>query len=147
MKTWPKAPVIKETTNYELFEMENNRDISGSNVSKFETLAREDFQFHNNPIIVDKDMRIMDGQHRYLACMNMLAPIYYVIDRKNDSSCEHIFRLNLGGKSHSVADKITMLAGVKGAKYDPYRLALEVWESNDRRFTLPTIAKLYQCIA
>lgn len=38
-----------------------------------------------NPIIVDAELNILDGQHRFEACRELDLPIYFVIDEKADT--------------------------------------------------------------
>lgn len=47
-------------------------------------------KLHITPVIVTKDMEIIDGQHRFLACKNLGLPVYYYIDenfKMQDLAC------------------------------------------------------------
>ena len=61
------------------FDKKNNRLISKSNVkSKKNSIIKFGIA---NPIIVDENLNIIDGQHRFLALMELGRPIPYVINR------------------------------------------------------------------
>lgn len=71
-------PEIKCTIDYSLFKFwDINRRISKkNNLSK--SINDLDLTMFV-PIIVDSKHRIIDGQHRFMACMELNKPIYYVV--------------------------------------------------------------------
>ena len=80
MKT-NESPVIHKTYNYDMFSyIECNRPID--NTRNLEKSIKQCDLTPYNPIIVDTNYRIIDGQHRYKACINLGLPIYYVICRE-----------------------------------------------------------------
>jgi len=69
---------IKVTTNYELFKkLDGNRDVTCAErmMRSIETL---DLTAYNPILVDDREMRIIDGQHRFEACKKMGKPIYYL---------------------------------------------------------------------
>lgn len=61
------------------FDKKNNRIINKSNVkSKKASIIKFGIA---NPIIVDENLNIIDGQHRFIALMELGRPVPYVINR------------------------------------------------------------------
>ncbi len=73
--------VIGSTTDYGMFKIvDSNRKLKKSNV---ENLIKS-FKITNGmkkskPIIVDKSLNVIDGQHRLEACKKMGIPVHYII--------------------------------------------------------------------
>jgi len=74
-----KPPIIQVTTDYDQFKiLDYNRPINHlAKMSK--SLARSN-KLYVHPIIVNKDMEIIDGQHRWSYAQATQQPLYYVID-------------------------------------------------------------------
>ena len=71
---------IYSTTCYSRFSfLDNNRIVKRSHVDKLKKSIKEIDLTKCNPIKVDVNLRIIDGQHRYQACMELGLPIYYVV--------------------------------------------------------------------
>lgn len=108
-KGFPEAKKIYRTDNYDQFSfLSFNRDVKRSNVEKLKRQSSEKFEMQNFPIIVDQDMKIKDGQHRFIACKEMDAPIYYVIDEER-TGWRDVHRVNVAGLKHGVEDRVQML--------------------------------------
>lgn len=74
-------PRILKTVNYDLFLfMDDNRDVSEAHVR---ALIKESEVSGNltelDPIKVNEEMEVIDGQHRLLATKELGLPIYYVV--------------------------------------------------------------------
>ena len=68
------------------------------------------------PIMVDADMRIIDGQHRFYACKELGLPIYYVV--KNDVDPEQaMITLNQTSKKWEMMDWLRYRANKNGGCY------------------------------
>ena len=107
----PQTPVILKTKNYEKFNfIDFNRALSPSNLKKLLDLNKEDFQLHNFPIVVDEELNIIDGQHRFKVSEMLESPIYYIVDVKIKPDVDTIHKLNIAGKRHTLADKVKMYA-------------------------------------
>ena len=59
---------IYKTTNYSIFSfLQGNRSVSKKN-SLVKSIQKIDLTMYK-PILVDSEFRIIDGQHRFFACM------------------------------------------------------------------------------
>jgi hypothetical protein len=82
---------VFETYNYELFSFfEENRGINPANVERIKKSMQEKRLL--NPIIVDSQLNIVDGQHRFTASKELGLSIQYIIDK--NATIEDIPRLN-----------------------------------------------------
>ena len=74
---------IQKTTDYKLFKkLDGNRDVKRTN-ALVKSIQEFDLTMYS-PIIVSEDFRIIDGQHRFVACRELGLPIYFVIMRDKD---------------------------------------------------------------
>lgn len=77
---------VKVSTNYDAFKFYScNRAISPAHVNRLIIDVTFPKKYRLNPITVDKDLRIIDGQHRYKACQMLGLPIYYIVDNEGNS--------------------------------------------------------------
>jgi hypothetical protein len=107
---YPAPRKIRVSEDYKEFNfLSFNRNLNRANVNKLITQNQEKFEFHKFPLIVDKNKSIIDGQHRFTACKEMGAPIYYIVDSNNNVDWRDIHRVNKAGIKHSLNDKVTML--------------------------------------
>jgi hypothetical protein len=68
------------TTDYAKFSMvKGNRMVSRRKVIKLREAIKLNDLTLAYPIVVDRKFRIMDGQHRYIACVELKKPIYYIV--------------------------------------------------------------------
>lgn len=94
---------ILSTQEYEKFKLfECNREIDDRHVLKLMKQIEIKNDLHLHPIIVDKQMRVIDGQHRLESARRLNLPIYYVIDENGDTS--DIISLNTTQKKWSNED-------------------------------------------
>ena len=78
---------VRSTKNYDLFKyLPENRAIHKSHVKKLEDSIRQQNLLSVNPIVLDKNMFILDGQHRLEACKNMDIPVFYTVLSED---CDH----------------------------------------------------------
>ena len=108
---------ILSTKDYSLFSfIENNRIVKRSHVNEFIEEIKKDDMTMCFPIVVDSDLRIIDGQHRFHACMELGLPIYYVI--KNDSDAEQsMINCNKINKKWEMMDWLRYRANKNGGCY------------------------------
>lgn len=76
-----EATAIQETMDYDQFEfLSNNREANRSHI---EALKRAFEEYGNltktQPVLVNERFQIIDGQHRFVACQELGAPIYYTM--------------------------------------------------------------------
>lgn len=81
-----KTNKIYETYSYDKFNnLSYNRTINNSHIKKLELDIKSNGQ--HIPVTVDRDMNVIDGQHRLLVCKNLGFPVkYHVIDSDPDES-------------------------------------------------------------
>lgn len=77
---------MKQTTNYSIFKYKpGNRAVNQKHVKKL----KESFQKHDFlpscPIIVDKNMYVIDGQHRLEAAKQLGIAVYYTVETEPDA--------------------------------------------------------------
>ena len=71
---------ILRTTNYDQFKfLEENRKIVPNHQQNIQKSIVQEDLLHINPILVDEDMNIIDGQHRLLSAKKLKRPIYYSV--------------------------------------------------------------------
>ena len=94
---------IIATKDYDQFSFrEENRSIIESHVKSLMFRIEMKNMLHLNPIIVNQDMEVVEGQHRLEAAKRLQVPIYYVIDDSFKPS--DIITLNTGRKNWSTED-------------------------------------------
>lgn len=70
---------IEETKNYELFKKHNaNRQLSEKHVLRMMKAIDEKNLLKYNPVIVDKNYNVIDGQHRVEACKRLGLPVPHI---------------------------------------------------------------------
>lgn len=106
-----------KTKDYSLFSfLDNNRSVKRSHVEGLKKKIKEIDMTMCNPITVDADMRIIDGQHRFYACKELGLPIYYVV--KNDVDPEQaMIMLNQTSKKWEMMDWLRYRANKNGGCY------------------------------
>jgi len=86
---------INKTTNYKQFKfIKGNRTVNKQHITKLKTSMEKNFVI--SPILVDKNFYIIDGQHRFYACVELNLPIYYII---TTATIEDTKQLNTTQKS------------------------------------------------
>lgn len=96
--------MLRYSKDYELFKFkpENRKEIDKNHVKK---LARS-IASHNMldicPIIVNEQMEIMDGQHRFYACKELNIEVVYVV--KAEMKAIDIVTLNCNSKAWGASD-------------------------------------------
>lgn len=93
---------INTTENYSKFKLINfNREINDKHVKKL--VKSMQVQYLPIPILVNENMEIIDGQHRFTACQQLGLPIHYaVMDEKK--SVDVIQRINSLSKAWKLTD-------------------------------------------
>lgn len=120
----PKIPKISFTTNYGMFKRINsNREINKNHLRKLKAGIQAKNLLYLFPIVVNKDMEIVDGQHRLKASEELRLPIYYIID--NSITKADIAMVNSNRKGWSAKDYISFYAE-EGKK--PYKHLQELLE-------------------
>lgn len=113
---------INMSQRYDKFKFLNlNRKINKSHVEELKELNRGKKRFELFPIVVDKEMNIIDGQHRYQACKELNIPVYYIVDNySSENKFEEITKVNTASRSHTYTEIFDMLVA------DNDRVAIEI---------------------
>ena len=105
---------IEVTTDYSIFKKhECNRPLDMSNLRKIELSIKTNNMLALRPVLVDEEMRVIDGQHRLKAAENLGVAIYYQVNQNSKS--EDIILLNANQKRWSIEHYIHYYA-VQGNK-------------------------------
>lgn len=101
---------MQETKEYEKFTfLSANRPVQRNHVNKLKKSLSEYGFLESQPITVTEDYKILDGQHRFIACKEMGIPIKYVkIDTKKMDNI--LVDLNNTQKKWNVLDYVTYYA-------------------------------------
>lgn len=89
-----KIADVLVTRDYNLFTfLRGNRAIDAPNLEKIKESMKEEQLLI--PIIVNQNMQIIDGQHRFTAAKELGLPIYYIVNEAY--GLEQVLRCNTGG--------------------------------------------------
>lgn len=88
---------IYVTTEYKFKLMAENRDVNLNHVKAIKNSIKENDMTPVEPILVNEDGFIIDGQHRYTACKELNYPVYFIIESK--LNLEHVQLLNTYSKN------------------------------------------------
>lgn len=102
---------IFKTTDYDKFKfLVGNREVNKHNVNKIKESIKAIGYKQSQPVIVDIDFRIIDGQHRFTACQELNEPVYFTFEICEESSIELTQKLNIDQKNWGVLDFIKSYA-------------------------------------
>ncbi len=75
---------VNSTTDFALFKLrhDNRKKISRDHINKIKSSVKECNLLEMRPIMVNQDMEIIDGQHRFIAAKELGVSIYYEIQEK-----------------------------------------------------------------
>lgn len=87
--------MIKKTKSYEIFILrpDNREKISHAHVQKLVESIKSRNMLDLRPILVNKNLEVIDGQHRLLAAQKLGIEIYY--QQQNDLEPNDIVRMNI----------------------------------------------------
>jgi len=95
---------VIETYDYKKFSfVPSNRDITPAHNTK---LGKSVSKTEGNiqPIIVDKQFRVLDGQHRLEACEALGLPVSYLVTESNIPGVELMIELNINSRNWTLGD-------------------------------------------
>ena len=106
---------MSQSNDYNKFHfLTQNRDLNRRHINRLKESITKNGYLQSNPIIVDEDFNIIDGQHRFVACKEAGLPIYYeVIDNSEDL----IIDLNTTQKKWNMGDYINYYANKGNGHY------------------------------
>lgn len=95
--------------------LKENRPIDRNQVNKLKASIQETGYWDECPIIVDKDMNIIDGQHRFTACQEMGIPIKYIVSKTMDINTLAV--INTTQKNWNIGDFVNFYAHQDNVSY------------------------------
>jgi len=96
---------IFRTTNYDMFKIsERNRLLDRNNLKRIKESISERNLLHINPIIIDTDHVVIDGQHRLQACRELGVHVCYTIADEHEDAVGAIQQLNSAQKGWKIDD-------------------------------------------
>lgn len=105
------------TIDYDRFKFkEDNREVNTGLVSRIASSIQEIGYDSSKPIKVNKEMEIIDGQHRFLACKQLGLPILYEIG-KNADDHRTLILLNANQEPWKISDYVHSWSKVGVACY------------------------------
>ena len=122
--------VVLQTKDYGQFHMDKlNRELNTSHAKKLLEKIKENKKLVLEPILVDKSMKIIDGQHRFWALSQLGLPITYMID--DQISIIDAPELNSSQRNWTSMDYIKVFANKGNTNYQ--HLLEELEEYKNRR--------------
>ena len=112
--------IIYCTSNYDLFKhLEGNRDVKNPRKNKIVNSIKER-GYLNNPIIVNENMEIIDGQGRLEALKELNLPVRYVF--AEGAGIEDCILLNVNKANWSTADYVNCYSDIGDENYKNFKL-------------------------
>lgn len=104
------------TQDYEVFEKHaGNREVDDKAVKKLMESIKEKNMLMLRPIIVDKNLKVIDGNHRLEAAKRMQIPVYYVVDETLESQAMYL--LNNAQKNWTLSDYLNYYVNQGNEEY------------------------------
>lgn len=106
---------MEQTKDYDQFkDFSSNREVDPKHVKRLVNAISKRNLLHVNPIKVDENMRVVDGQHRLAAARILEVPIYY---EKGDITRRDISMLNSNQKNWTAMDYINFYTVEKNGAF------------------------------
>lgn len=122
------------TTQYDLFDLfPENRNINPAHVAWLQARVEEKNLLHLNPMIVDGEGRILDGQHRLRVAENLGVPIYYVLTQNGEMGIEDVAGTNSATRRWARTDYLHYWCE-RGSQH--YLALRDFWKKHERWLTL-----------
>lgn len=140
MKDKPANPEVEETYRYGSFSfLSGNRPIDKNHVDRLVKSMKK--KLIKSPIIVNNDMEIIDGQHRFLAAEILAEKIYFI--RLKGVTITDVALLNSNSKSWSMSNYSHMFETLGNENYHRLELFIERYGlSHDVSFNICTLGNL-----
>ena len=106
---------IYRTNDYNKFKrLEGNRDVDPKKVKKIKK-SIEDVGYISNPIIVNENFEVIDGQHRLQALKELGKPIEYIIQKR--LNIKEVLYMNVNQEKWGMMDYIKSHAELGNESY------------------------------
>lgn len=100
-------PVVHKTTDYAMFKnFTANRPVTDNRELKHVISIRNKLKY--NPITVDKNLTVINGQHRLRIAKELQVPIYYMIDP--EGTIEDVQKVNIGTRNWDTHNHVDYFA-------------------------------------
>lgn len=119
---------ILTESDYSKFKLmsKGNRNIMSTHVQKLVSSLRRKNLLHINPIIVNSNMEIIDGQHRFEACKELKIPVTYILD--STLEVEDVKLLNQNAKNWTMTDYLDFYVGQENFNYMVFQKFMKEWD-------------------
>lgn len=98
-----KFGTIYETTDYDMFKfIKGNRSLKENQVERLVESIKDKNLLDVNPIIVNKNLEVIDGQSRLMAAKQLNVPIFYTVAKA--ANLEDVRLLNINVKTWGMED-------------------------------------------
>lgn len=116
--------IVYKTKNLDMFKiLKGNRSIHGPHLRNIVKSIRDDKDLlHDNPIVVNKHLEIIDGQTRWKAARILNKEIYFIIDP--DAGLKDVHILNKHPRSWKFIDYMESFIGLddfESCNYESYK--------------------------
>jgi len=128
-----KVKVAKDLAVFK--KVEGNRPLNPKNVKALVKSIKE-FGMLINPILVNKDFQVIDGQHRLEAAKQAKSPIYYIL--APDYGMSQVIALNVNQKNWTINDYVKSYSDMGLKDY----MILEKFTQQHKEFSLVISASL-----
>ncbi len=117
---------IQSTKDYDIFKyIVSNREINQAHVNRLVKSIKNNNLLHLNPVIVNLNMEVIDGQHRIAAAEILSIEIYYQVDEA--VSKKDLSDLNSVKKNWSTMDYINYWTIEKANGFDELSRFISVY--------------------
>lgn len=103
--------LIFETKNYDkIKKLSGNREVDKNNVKNIKKSIEKNGYKKSKPISIDKNLEIIDGQHRKEACKELNISVPFMIETNHNDSLKLTQDLNSNQKNWKITDFINSYA-------------------------------------
>lgn len=96
---------VQKTNDYTKFKTKKgNRELNKLHLKRLMSSVKELDLLHANPILVNEQYEIIDGQHRFTVCQELKKPVYYIVVK--GFGLREIQVLNANSKNWKLEDYI-----------------------------------------
>jgi hypothetical protein len=115
---------VIETNDYKIFKtLVGNRSVNTLHVKRLKDSFRKAYLL--SPIIVNRKLEIIDGQHRFLAAQELGLPINYIV--ANNYGLEEVQLLNTNMKNWKKEDYLNAYCDLKHPEYLKFRKFMDLF--------------------
>lgn len=98
-----QSALVHKTSDYSIFNIhKKNRDVNAAHVNNLVAAIQKNNLLAGQPILVNENMEVIDGQHRLEAAKKLGVDIYYIM--RGGLTIEDAIDLNINTKNWSYAD-------------------------------------------